>query len=143
VSWNATGTHAHRCAAFYEVNASLFGGLFDNTTGSWVAGANASPFATTSLIDYASPGVNMRCTTATPNPWTAAATNESLYVNLTVPLVPGHQYFFYTGMNTSLYASQWICSPLGGPLCGNGVSYAAFLIGGSGKGAWLTSIRIT
>lgn len=88
------------------VRIELTGGLYDNTSHTWVAGANRS------LPVYSSGTSN---DLRHPNS-TASAVNDSLVLVLHVAMVRGHQYLFSTAVEST-------CSALGDEYPGNQYLY--------------------
>lgn len=89
ITWNAsgTGTGSGRPA----VNISLFGNLYDKTTGTWVLGGSSAQNEWVSVF-YAS------------GPFSSGAAAQKVTVSFDASLMKGDRYQFYTVLRTSVVA---------------------------------------
>jgi hypothetical protein len=126
VNWSA-GTHEDG-----YVRIELVGNLYDNTSRAWVLTSDP-----TILVFKSGFAANYHHSNST-----ASATDQQLNLTVRATLVKGHQYLFYSELNST-------CSALGDEYPGNGYGWTVYHAGSawvnlavSGNGAVLRSITV-
>jgi hypothetical protein len=118
-AWQVPWIIKGRDPAENRINVSVFGNLFDNTTGRWALGGNASQSDVVVILDRSVGGL------------TAISGSTRANVSFAVTLVSGHQYLFYTGLytQTSVFtkASGYVLTTIAKLIVGNGRSGARLL----------------
>jgi YVTN family beta-propeller protein len=90
ISWNASGRVLSNSSTA-TVRISMFGNLYDNTTGRWLLGGRGAHDK--AVLVFTASGT-----------FSAGRSSQSLAVRFSVTLTAGHQYVFFTGLNTTAEA---------------------------------------
>lgn len=139
VSWEAwveclSGTTYYPLSTTARASLRLFASVYDATNHSW---AIPSPVSVP-VFSHAS------CTASGTWAWSGSGTGQVLSLHLTVPVIAGHCYRFYDGMQLVAYlAGNYSALNCGRIACANPGAYVwvAPLPGASSLGARLLSIR--
>jgi hypothetical protein len=96
VNWSSNGSQSTANRSHPTLNISIFGNLFDLTTGKWVLGGNVSLNASATVF-------TAQCGNLTGTCWRSVGSAvRTLTLNLS--LIGGHRYSFLTGLSTASYA---------------------------------------
>ena len=127
VSWNVTRTSGK---GFTVISITLFGNLFDNTSGSWVLGGSTP-----------TPAEQVVMKGPLYKGGSHLGVNRTFDVNFTASLTAGHHYLFYTGLATGVAGSLGFC---GFPIrCTPGKYFVTVNLATGGDRAVVRSMRVS
>jgi hypothetical protein len=102
--WNVTWTINVTLSGFpgsVDAVISLFGNLFDNTTGTWVLGGTSNDYATWTNLNASTSS----CASSSHSSWLCADhVSQDVRFQINVSLHRGDQYLLYSGMSFSAVA---------------------------------------